>query len=132
MNIAQIKSTSIQEARPRLSSLGVTVKQQDGRISESVDFTMLDFILDFFIKYLVKGIINERNGNSPGLKLMGSPESHTPMHDELSSNDIMIRKKNMIEVMSDLMQLLSQDSNIRLFDDLRFIDTLNQLINFMY
>ena len=93
---------------------------------------MLDFILDFFIKYLVKGIINERNGNSPALKLMGSPESHTPMHDELSSNEIMIRKKNMIEVMSDLMQLLSQDSNIRLFDDLRFIDTLNQLINFMY
>lgn len=67
---------------------------------------MLDFILDFFIKYLVKGIINEGNGNSPENKIMGSPESHTPMHDEQTSNDIMIRKKNMIEVMSDLMQLL--------------------------
>ena len=54
------------------------------------------------------------------------------MHDEDSCNDILIRKKSMIEVMSDLMQLLSSDSNIRLFDDLRFIDTLNQLINFMY
>lgn len=93
---------------------------------------MLDFILDFFIKYLMKGIINEGNGNSPVPKIMGSPESHTPMHDEDSCNDILIRKKSMIEVMSDLMQLLSSDSNIRLFDDLRFIDTLNQLINFMY
>jgi hypothetical protein len=55
----------------------------------------------------VKGIINERNGNSPALKIMGSPESHTPMHDEESCNDILIRKKSMIEVMSDLMQLLS-------------------------
>jgi len=44
----------------------------------------------------------------------------------------MIRKKNMIEVMSDMMQLLSPESNIRQFDDLRFIETLNHLINFMY
>ena len=54
------------------------------------------------------------------------------MHDETSCNEIMIRKKNMIEVMSDMMQLLSPESNIRQFDDLRFIETLNLLINFMY
>lgn len=67
---------------------------------------MLDFILDFFIKYLVKGIINDGNGNMAEQKIIGSPESHTPIHDETTCNDVMIRKKNMIEVMSDLMQLL--------------------------
>jgi hypothetical protein len=88
---------------------------------EGVDFTMLDFILDLFIKYLALGLINEGTGtnnhgspgNGGGNRHYSSPESHTPMHDEQGANDVLTKKKNMIVVMSDLMQLLSPETNIR-------------------
>jgi hypothetical protein len=54
------------------------------------------------------------------------------MHDENGANEILTKKRNMIMVMSDLMQLLSPETNIRQFDDLRFIETLYQLINFTF
>lgn len=47
--------------RPRLSSVVSAKPQNDAAFLEGVDSTMLDFILDLFIKYLAQGLVNEGN-----------------------------------------------------------------------
>jgi hypothetical protein len=96
---------------------------------------MLDFILDIFIKHLLKDLVvsnGNGNGGSPGRHLACSPESYTPNVDEHGALEILTNKKNMIEIMSELIQLLSPDTNIRQFDDLRFIETLYQILHFTF
>lgn len=96
---------------------------------------MLDFILDIFIKHLHKDLAsvnNLGNGGSPAHHLACSPDSRTPNVDENGAIEILTTKKNMIDVMSELMQLLSPDTSIRQFDDLRFIESLYQILHYTF
>jgi hypothetical protein len=73
---------------------------------------MLDFVLDYFIKYLTKGVVAEKvnidqHNKSPHI------ESATPDLDDVNVASIIKKKRDMIETMSELMQLLQPDSNIR-------------------
>ena len=90
---------------------------------------MLDFVLDYFIKYLTKGVVAEKVtidqlNKSPNI------ESATPDLDDDNVASIIKKKRDMIETMSELMQLLQPDSNIRQFDDAKFIEAIIQIITF--
>jgi hypothetical protein len=90
---------------------------------------MLDFVLDYFIKYLTKGVVAEKVKID---QLNKSPhiESATPDLDDSNVTSIIKKKRDMIETMSELMQLLQPDSNIRQFDDGKFIEAIIQIITF--
>ncbi len=82
---------------------------------------MLDFVLDLFMKYLMKGltIIPDKNA------INGSPsDGITPKFDAKEVNDLIRNKKDMIEIICDLIKLLSPEHNIRHLDDLRFIECI--------
>lgn len=73
---------------------------------------MLDFVLDYFIKYLTKGLVAEKvdinqQNNSPHIE-----SASQDLHDAKIAS-IIKKKRDMIETMSELMQLLQPDSNIR-------------------
>ena len=90
---------------------------------------MLDFVLDYFIKYLTKGVVAEKVVIDP---FNNSPprESATPDLHSTKVASIIKKKRDMIETMSELMQLLQPDSSIRQFDDAKFIEAIIQIITF--
>lgn len=90
---------------------------------------MLDFVLDYFNKYLTKGLVAEKVVIDP---FNNSPprESATPDLDDAKVASIIKKKRDMIETMSELMQLLQPDSSIRQFDDAKFIEAIIQIIAF--
>ena len=89
---------------------------------------MLDFVLDYFIKYLTKGVVAEKFDidKSPNKESAAAPNL-----DNAKVASIIKKKRDMIETMSELMQLLQPDSNIRRqFDDAKFIEAIIQIITF--
>ena len=90
---------------------------------------MLDFVLDYFIKYLTKSVVAEKVVIDP---FNNSPprESATPDLDSTKVASIIKKKRDMIETMSELMQLRQPDSSIRQFDDAKFIEAIIQIITF--
>lgn len=65
---------------------------------------MLNFVLDYFIKYLVSGIIPDK----------AHSETISPNNDNNTEiEDLLTSKRNMLEVMSDVMYLLQPELNIR-------------------
>jgi hypothetical protein len=90
---------------------------------------MLDFVLDYFIKYLTKGVVAEKVDIDPFNK-SSNKESATPNLDDSKVVSIIKKKRDMIETMSELMQLMQPDSNIRQFDDAKFIEAIIQIITF--
>jgi hypothetical protein len=82
---------------------------------------MLDFVLDYFVKYLVKGITPEKTNQGAIVDFNQDSVDH-----------IIQKKKYMIEIMSELIHLIPlESSSLRQFDDGRFIDSIIQLITFI-
>jgi hypothetical protein len=90
---------------------------------------MLDFVLDYFIKYLTKGVVAEKV-NIDQLNKSPNIERATPDLEDANVASIIKKKRDMIETMSELMQLLQPDSKIRQFDDAKFMEAIIQIITF--
>jgi len=90
---------------------------------------MLDIVLDYFIKFLTKGILPDKPSATINF-LIPTVDGSTPHHDDKIITSLVKKKRNMVEIMTELMQLLQPDSNIRQFDDAKFIDAIIQIIIF--
>jgi hypothetical protein len=67
---------------------------------------MLNFVLDYFLKYLVSGIIPDKD--------RAHSETISPNNDSNTEVELLLTsKRNMLEVMSDIMYLLQPELNIR-------------------
>ena len=73
---------------------------------------MLDFVLDYFIKYLTKGLVAEKVDINQQNNSLHIENASQDVHDAKIAS-IIKKKRDMIETMSELMQLLQPDSNIR-------------------
>jgi hypothetical protein len=71
-----------------------------------VDYNMLDFLLDFFMRHLMQGILPDKDKQHS--------ETLSPDHQNMAEVKHMLRaKRNMIDVMSECMEMLQPDMNIR-------------------
>ena len=97
-------------------------QQQEGELSQKlIDFNMLDYVLDYFMKSLLSRILPvDRDHN----------EVHSPQISEEEAERILTVKVDILEVFSDMMRLMSPEMNIRQFDGLRYIDAFIHVINF--
>jgi hypothetical protein len=88
----------------------------------TTDFNMLDQVLDFFNRYLVRGIVPEKD--------KVSSETLSPQATNFEIYELLYSKKDLIDVMSDVLLFLQPELNIRQYDDYRFIEAIFQLINY--
>jgi hypothetical protein len=71
-----------------------------------IDYNMLDYVLDLFMKFLLLEIV-------PDNKVSSQQEYQSPMLNIKETERILYTKRNLLEVMSEVMKLMTPEINIR-------------------
>lgn len=117
-------STSLRDRRSGAGGASSLMNSIKVKIESSVvDYNMLDYVLDLFVRHLIQGIMPDKDKQHS--------ETLSPDHQNVHEIADMLRAKvNLIEVMSECMELLQPEMNIRQFDDLRYIEGVSHIISY--
>ncbi|CDW80807.1 UNKNOWN [Stylonychia lemnae] len=83
---------------------------------KQIDFNMLDYVLEYFLKFLALGIKQERI------------DSQSPKLNYKEVEKLVFIKRNLLEVFCEIMKLMTEDSNIRQFNGIRYLEEIYHLI----
>eukprot|EP00347_Sterkiella_histriomuscorum_P001312 403372517 len=103
----------------KFTLLTVIYNQQNNE--KLIDYQMLDYVCETFLRYLVKDIILER---PPG-------EAGSPQLNEKEAEKTLFIKRNLLEVFCEIMSLVSYENNIRQFNVNRYFDSLVLIIQYL-